>query len=96
MSKIRQDGSGAETVAIAALGWIAGDAELLASFLGASGVRPEDLRRRAGEPEFLAAVLDFLLLDDAWVIAFCDAAGLGYDRVRQARAALPGAAPDWG
>lgn len=93
---MRQDGSGAETVAIGALGWIAGDAELLSTFLGSSGLMPEDLRRRAGEPEVLAAVLDFLLMDDAWVIAFCDTAGLGYDRVRLARAALPGAAPDWG
>jgi hypothetical protein len=35
-------------------------------------------------------VLDFLLMDDAWVVAFCDAAGLPYEAPMRARAALPG------
>ena len=42
--------------------------------------------------EFLGSVLDFLAMDDAWVVQFCDAAGLPYDRVMLARAALPGGA----
>ena len=54
---------------------------------------PVRLRARAGEPEFLASVLDFLMLDDAWVMRFCDGAGLAYEAPMQARAALPGGAP---
>ncbi|MCV2863560.1 DUF3572 domain-containing protein [Defluviimonas sp. WL0075] len=90
------DGEAAETVALHALGWIAGNDELLPVFLGASGLRPADLLGRAAEPEVLASVLDFLLMDDAWVIACCDGAGLGYQSLRRARQALPGAAPEWG
>ena len=93
---MQRERESAETLALRALGWIAGNEELLPVFLGASGLRPEDLRRRAGELEVLASVLDFMLMDDAWVITFCDSAGLAYDSLRRARHALPGAAPDWG
>ncbi|MCV2868790.1 DUF3572 domain-containing protein [Defluviimonas sp. WL0002] len=96
MSKFHNHGDFAETVALQALGWIAANDELLPVFLGSSGLRPGDMRTRAAEPEVLASVMDFLLLDDAWVIAFCDSVGLGYESLRRARMALPGAAPDWG
>lgn len=86
----------AETLGLRALGWILASDELLPVFLGATGAGPADLGQRAAEPEFLGAVLDFLLLEDAWVTGFCDAAGLPYDLPRRARAALPGgAAEDW-
>ena len=80
----------AETIAIEALGWLAAEEDLLPVFLGASGASMEDVKNRAGDPEFLGAVLDFLTMDDAWVVGFCDAAGLPYDAPRQARQALPG------
>jgi hypothetical protein len=51
-----------------------------------------DLRALATDPEFRGAVLDFLTMDDAWVTAFCDLQGLGYDVPMRARAALPGGA----
>lgn len=80
----------AETVAIQALGWMAGNDEVLGQFMGASGASIDDLRAGAGDPAFLGALLDFLMLEDAWVIAFCDAANLPYDAPMRARAALPG------
>lgn len=80
----------AETVALKALGWLVGEEELLPVFLGASGTAPDDLRNRAGEPDFLVSVLDFILMDDAWVVKFCDTAGLDYAVPLQARHALPG------
>lgn len=86
------DRSRAEAVAAGALGWIARDGELLGVFLASTGTSPADVRARAGEPEFLGSVLDFLLMDDAWVTGFCDAGGLPYDAPRAARAALPGGA----
>jgi len=61
-------------------------------FLGASGSSQDDLRDRASDPEFLGALLDFLTMDDAWVVAFCDAHGLAYETPLQARQALPGGA----
>lgn len=80
----------AETLALQALGWLAANDDLFPVFLGATGASAGDLAARAGEAEFLGAVLDFLLMDDAWVMAFCDAAGLAYGLPMQARAALPG------
>ncbi|MFC3117511.1 DUF3572 domain-containing protein [Jhaorihella thermophila] len=82
----------AETLALQALAWLVANDDLRPVFMGASGASEADLRERAGEPEFLASVLDFLLMDDAWVIGFCDTVGEPYERPMQARAALPGGA----
>ncbi|MGB3313752.1 MAG: DUF3572 domain-containing protein [Albidovulum sp.] len=82
----------AETLALRALGWLVGNDELLPVFLGASGSAVADLKERAAEPEFLGAVLDFLLMDDAWVAAFCDAEGYAYSDPMAAREVLPGGA----
>ncbi len=81
----------AETIALHALAWIAGHEELLPLFLGATGASLADLRRQAPEPAFQASVLDFLTMEDAWVIAFCDALGLKYEDPIRARQTLPGA-----
>lgn len=80
----------AETIAAQALGWLAGKEDLFGVFLGASGASVADIRTHAAEPEFLGSVLDFILMDDAWVVEFCDQAGCPYDHVMRARACLPG------
>lgn len=80
----------AETLALRALAWLAGNDELLPVFLGATGASAEDLRTRASDPDFLGSVLDFLMMDDAWVVAFCDDEALDYQAPGAARAALPG------
>lgn len=82
----------AETIALQALAWLAANDDLLPVFLGATGASEADLRARAAEPEFLGSVLDFLMMDDAWVVAFCEGQGLAFDRPMMARAALPGGA----
>lgn len=83
----------AETVALQALGWLVGNEDLLPVFLGSSGAAEADLRSRATDAEFLGSVLEFLTMDDAWVIAFCDAHQLSYETPLQARWTLPGGAP---
>ncbi len=83
----------AETVALQVLSWIAGNEDLLPVFLGASGGALEDMRAGAHDPEFLAAVMDFVLMDDDWVVACCDDCGLGYETLAAARQLLPGGAP---
>jgi Protein of unknown function (DUF3572) len=86
----------AYVLAIQALGWLAADDEVFPLFLGATGADIGDLRARAADPDFLGAVLDFLLTDDAWVVAFCDGHGHSYTAPQLARAALPGgAAVNW-
>lgn len=81
----------AETLALKVLGWLAGNDELMPVFLGVTGASADDLRARAAEPDFLTSVLGFLMLDDAWVIAFCDANSIPYDQPGQAYAVLSGA-----
>lgn len=82
----------AETLALNVLGWLVGNEELLPVFLGSTGASAQDLRDRAAEPEFLGSILEFLMLDDSWVIAFCDANSVPYDLPGQARAVLSGGA----
>jgi hypothetical protein len=84
------DSERAQVIALQALGWLAGNDELCPLFLGATGGSVEDMRDRVREPSFQASVLEFLTMDDAWVMAFCDSAGLAYDQPLRARYALPG------
>ena len=80
----------AETFGLKALGWLATNEELMPVFLGSSGAAVEDLKAQAGDPSFLASDLDFIMMDDAWVIAFCDAIGAQYQDPMLARQAMPG------
>lgn len=82
----------AETVALQALAWIAGHDSLLDVFMGATGAGQDDLRTGAQDPEFLASLLDFILMDDAWVLEFAQAQNVPPEAVAHARAALPGGA----
>jgi hypothetical protein len=79
-----------EVLALQALGWLVGNEDLLPVFLSSTGASAGDLAAQAGDPAFLASVLDFLLGDDAWIKAFCDAAGRRYTEPMEARAWLPG------
>lgn len=81
----------AETIALQALAWLVGNDDLCPTFLGATGTSADDLRNRATDPAFQASVLEFITMDDAWVVAFCDTIGLPCDQPLMARYALPGA-----
>ncbi|PWR04037.1 DUF3572 domain-containing protein [Meridianimarinicoccus roseus] len=88
--------SEAETVALQALDYIAGTDDLLHVFVNATGIEAARLPGAAQDPEFLAAVLDFVLMDDAWVLGCAEAAGIVPEAVPRARAALPGGTlPNW-
>jgi hypothetical protein len=80
----------AETIGLQALTWLAGHDELLPVFQGATGSDEQDFRDRAQDPEFLGSLLDFMMMNDDWVIEFCDANGLSYDKPMTARQSLPG------
>ncbi len=86
----------AEALALRALAWMAGDADLVGRFLAATGAGPADLRARAADPEFLGFVLDFLLSDEAALVAFAAAEQIRPEQPMRARAALPGGElPNW-
>lgn len=80
----------AELVAIQALGHIAAEEDLLFAFVDLTGLAPDELRARAGEPEILGGVLDFILMDDKRLLAFCDAVNLKPEVPIAARRVLPG------
>jgi len=80
----------AETIALQALSWLAGHDELMPVFLGATGASIDDLKSGANDPAFLGSVLDFITMDDQWVVEFCDLHKLDYTTPMMARQALPG------
>ena len=82
----------AEVFSINVLGWLAGQEEILPLFLGASGASESDLRERIADPAFHLSVLEFLMMDDQWIISCCDALNVPYERVGEARQAMPGGA----
>lgn len=86
----------AEVLALRALSWLAGNEELLPIFMGATGATLDDLRERTDDPDFLASVLDFIAMDEAWLVGFCAQENLAPEAPGQARAALPGGMlPHW-
>lgn len=86
----------AQTAALKVLGWIAGEDDLLPVFLGASGLSIDDLKTRAGDAEFLASLIDFIMMDDAWVLRASEAGGWMPEEIAQIRAGLPGGdLPHW-
>ena len=78
----------AEIVAIQALNFVAGDADLLGRFLAETGIGPASLRAAAADPNFLISVLDFVLRDDTTVKAFAKASELHPTNIAAAREIL--------
>lgn len=79
----------AATVALQAVAHIAGDEALLARFLALSGCDLDTLRQRLDDPPLLGAVLEFLLQNEADLLAFCESANLSPTTVMQTRQQLP-------
>lgn len=80
----------AEALAIQALTFIAGDAERLGRFLAVTGIGPAEIRKAAGEPGFLAGVLEYMTSDDRLIGAFADETGINAADVDKARDTLAG------
>lgn len=75
----------AEAIAIDALGFVAGDHEMLGRFLDLTGLRADEIRTAAGQPGFLVGVLDFVLVHEPTLIAFCDSSATKPETVQIAR-----------
>lgn len=86
--------SAAETIALKGLAHLAFEGDALVSFLNLSGLELDDLKARAGSPELLAGVIDFLLADEALCARFLAAEELDPPLLHAARRALPGAATE--
>jgi len=66
----------AETIGLDALAFLAVMPEGFERFLRLSGLEVAVLRERASDPDYLRAVLDFLLTEDGLVSDFCKRHGL--------------------
>ncbi|HEV2560586.1 MAG TPA: DUF3572 domain-containing protein [Rhizomicrobium sp.] len=80
----------AEILALNALAFLVNSPEDLDRFMALSGIEPAMLRERAADPEFLAAVVDFLLVNEQLLKSFCEAEALDPRILHIARRALPG------
>lgn len=80
----------AEDTAIAVLGWLAGEPELMGRFLALSGLEASNLRAAAREPGFFAGLLGFLMNHEPTLMQFCEATGTTPETVARAYRTLAG------
>lgn len=85
----------AQGIATEALLQLSRDPEMIGRFLAFSGIGPEMIRVAAGEPGFLAGVLEFYMMDEALLLAFCENAGIRPTMIAAARYALAGDPQDY-
>lgn len=80
----------AETLALAALGWIVGDGLRAERLLDTTGLTPEQLRSGLGEPAVLAEVLRFLEAHEPDLIACAEDISVSPTELVEARRRLEG------
>jgi|LULE01.1.fsa_nt_gb hypothetical protein len=85
----------AQGIATEALLQLSRDPEQIGRFLAFSGIGPEMIREAAGEPGFLAGVLEFYMMDEALLLAFCENAGIRPTMMAAARYAIAGGDEDY-
>ncbi|HEX2147208.1 MAG TPA: DUF3572 domain-containing protein [Pseudorhizobium sp.] len=74
----------AEQTAIAILGWLAAEPEMLGRFLALSGLEANQLRGAVNDPAFLAGMIDFLVSHEPTLLAFCEASNTSPETVEAA------------
>jgi hypothetical protein len=77
-----------EALALSALGWTLGDEGRAQRLLALTGLAPDDLRGRLGEPDLLAAVLRFLEAHEPDLLACAEALGVPATALVEARRRL--------
>ena len=83
----------AEILALKALAFLAADEARFGRFLDLTGLTLDEIRNRAGEPDFLAAVMSHLRGDQTLLLVFAEAEGLDPSEVDRAGRALAGELP---
>lgn len=79
----------AEVLALKALSFLAEGEKRLDRFLAATGMDVADLRAGASDGAVLGGILDYFLLNEGLLLAFCESSGLSPKLASQARALLP-------
>lgn len=80
----------ANEIAIAVLGWLSTEPEMMNRFLNLSGLGADDLRPLVLDSGFQAGLLDFVVSHEPSLLAFCSAYGLLPEEVSAAWQQLSG------
>jgi hypothetical protein len=78
----------AETIALKALAFLAGDEVRLGRFMAITGIGVDELRKNAQSPRFLEAVLEHLLGDESLLLVFAAETGISPEDIDPARLVL--------
>ncbi|TNE56868.1 MAG: DUF3572 family protein [Alphaproteobacteria bacterium] len=81
----------AQIIALQVLAYVAGEEAEREAFLAQSGLSPDELKASATDSQFLGAVMDFLLSDEARLLACCQSCEWPPELPARARLELPGA-----
>jgi adenine/guanine phosphoribosyltransferase-like PRPP-binding protein len=76
MLKDRTNPPDPEALALSALAWTLAEEDRAARLLALTGLSPDDLRQRLGEPALLAAALGFLAAHEPDLVACAEALGV--------------------
>ena len=80
----------AETRALEVLTWVLSEDDLIQVFMGATGASQNDLRSNTLSHEFLLSILDFVLMDDRWVISCSKFLNIDPTQIQLIRMSLDG------
>ena len=80
----------AETRALEVLTWVLSEDDLIQVFMGATGASQNDLRSNTLNHEFLLSILDFVLMDDRWVISCSKFLNIDPSQIQLIRMSLDG------
>ena len=80
----------AEINAIKALAFIASEENIISQFISQTGLFPNQLIENTQNPEWLGAVLDFLMEDETLLLRFCELEKLQPEKITMLRSHLPG------
>ncbi len=83
-----------QEVAIAVLGWLSTEDEMMNRFLAMSGLDAMDLRSLVSSRGFQAGLLDFVMAHEPSLMAFCSAYGYLPEEVQRAWQQISG--PQYG
>ena len=80
----------AETRALEVLTWVLSEDDLIQVFMGTTGASQDDLRLNTLNHEFLISILDFVLMDDKWVISCSKFLNIDPSQIQLIRMSLDG------
>ena len=80
----------AETRALEVLTWVLSEDDLIQVFMGATGASQNDLRSNTLSHELLLSILDFVLMDDRWVISCSKFLNIDPSQIQLVRMSLDG------